>query len=142
MNETWALAYAGGVAAVVVVLGMLGAAIRRSLVTTMLCVETSCVGAALLAGVIARLNGSTAAVAIGFLVLSIGALQVVVGCAVAVAVYRRKGTLNLDEMKELTIQSFADEPARAFLNKYPLKDLLTKLLAIDLTIKQVGSQST
>ena len=81
--------------------GLAGLIIRRSLLVGLLSLNLSFAGGALAFVRFGARNGSHEGVGLAVLLLSLGALWSVVGASTAIAVYRRRGTVNLDELREL-----------------------------------------
>ena len=83
------------------VTGVAGMLLRRSVLVVLMSFELCVWGAAvtLLAFALGRGDARGAAFAVVFLVL--GAAWAVAGAAIAIATFRRRGTANLDELREL-----------------------------------------
>jgi NADH-quinone oxidoreductase subunit K len=82
-------------------LGLSGALVRRSLLVALLSLQLSA-----LAGVVAfvafgMLRGDPDGLARAVVLLFLAAVQAVLGATVAIVVFRRRATVNLDELREL-----------------------------------------
>ena len=75
--------------------------IRRSFVVALFATLLSLCGPALAFAHFAIGRSDGAGLAVALLVLMLGGVLAVVGSAVLIAVYRRRGTVNLDELREL-----------------------------------------
>lgn len=93
------LAVAGGMA--LVVLGIGGMLLRRSIVVVVMSGAVAALGATLTLASISTARGDAKGVALSLLLLVLAAAWSLVGCAAALATYRRRGTENLDELREL-----------------------------------------
>ena len=96
---TPAAALAAGLAFFVVGLG--GAATRRSLLVVLMSTELCVLGAAIVFAAYGAARGDPRGAAYAVVVLVLGAVLALVGAATAIAVYRRRATVNLDELREL-----------------------------------------
>ena len=81
--------------------GLGGMLARRSLLVVWMATELCVLGAAVAFGAFAAARGDPKGAAYAFVVLVLGAVLAVVGTAVAIAVYRRRATVNVDELREL-----------------------------------------
>lgn len=88
-------------AALLFVFGLAGALLRRSLLVVLLSIELSVLGAALAFVAFALARGDAAGLAKAALLLFFGVSQAALGAAAALAVFRRRATVNLDELREL-----------------------------------------
>lgn len=82
-------------------IGLAGALTRRSLIVVISALVLSWSGPVLLLAHFARMRQDAQGLAHVVLILLLGVSVVVMSCAVAVAAYRRRGTINLDELREL-----------------------------------------
>lgn len=83
------------------VLGLGGALVRRSLLVTLLAFELAAMGAVVVLVGFALPAGDPDALARAVVLLFVAVAHAVLGAAVAIAIFRRRGTLNLDELREL-----------------------------------------
>lgn len=93
------IAVGGGMA--LVVLGIGGMLLRRSIVVVVMSGAVATLGATLTLAAYATAKGDAKGVAIALLLLVLAASWSLVGCAAALATYRRRGTENVDELREL-----------------------------------------
>ena len=83
------------------VLGIAGMLVRRSILVVLLSFELCVWGAALTLVVFALGRGDPRGLAWATVFLVLGAAWAIVGAAAAIAAFRRRGTANLDELREL-----------------------------------------
>ena len=95
----WQLAVAVGAA--IVVLGLGAMVLRRSILVVVMGGVLSLLGATLTLGAFAAARGDARAAAAALLLLVLAAAWSIAGGAIALAAYRRRGTENLDELREL-----------------------------------------
>ncbi len=81
--------------------GILGMLIRRSFVVALLSLQVSTVGGALLFCSFALQRQDGAGLSSAIIVVALACLLSTCGAAVTIAVFRRRGTVNLDELREL-----------------------------------------
>lgn len=93
------IAVGGGMA--LVVLGIGGMLLRRSIVVVIMSGAVATLGASLTLAAFSTAKGDAKGVAISLLLLALCAAWSLVGAAAALATYRRRGTENLDELREL-----------------------------------------
>ena len=88
-------------ASLLFVIGLAGALLRRSFLVTLFSFQLCVLGAALafVAFAIARHDAQGLAKAAGLIFL--GVIYAVLGAATTIAVFRRRATVNLDELREL-----------------------------------------
>lgn len=91
---SWAAAVAG----VMLAIGVVGVLTRRSALVVFMCVEMMLNAANLTFLAYARERGSMDGHAAAFFVMAVAAAEAAVGLAVMIAVYRSRGTLNVDEV--------------------------------------------
>jgi NADH-quinone oxidoreductase subunit K len=82
-------------------LGLAGALVRRSLLVTVLSLQVASLGAVLAFVAFGIANADSGGLARGVVVLFVGVVHAILGAAVTIAVFRRRGTVNLDELREL-----------------------------------------
>jgi len=86
---------------VVFAIGCAGVALRRNPVAMLMCVELM-LNAAIIALVLgSRIHGKAIGQSAALLVLVLGAAEAVVGLALALAVFRARATVDVDEPQEL-----------------------------------------
>lgn len=83
------------------IVGLCGMLIRRSLLTALLCLNLSVLGASLLFCVFALRRRDAAGLRDALLMMASVSLLSSAGAAVAIAVFRRRATVHLDELREL-----------------------------------------
>lgn len=83
------------------VVGLAGALLRRSLLVTLLSFELCVLGAVLAFVDFAVARGDGAGLAKAAVLLFLGVTHAVLGAAATLAVFRRRATVNLDELREL-----------------------------------------
>jgi NADH-quinone oxidoreductase subunit K len=88
-------------ACALVVIGLAGMLLRRSLLVTVMGVELCLLGAALAFSAYAIARGDPVGLAAGVVILLVGAVWAVIGSALALTLFRRRGTVNIDELREL-----------------------------------------
>jgi NADH-quinone oxidoreductase subunit K len=82
-------------------LGMVGVLIRRNALIILMCVELMLNAANLNLIAFARQSGSVGGQAFALLVMGLAAADVAVGLAIVVALYRRKDTVQVDQINLL-----------------------------------------
>src|SRR5262249_2312289 len=88
-------------AAVLFALGLAGVILKRNALIVFMCVELMLNGANLTFLAFARANGTLSGHAIAFFVIAVAAAEAAVGLAIVIAVFRTRGTVNVDELTEL-----------------------------------------
>lgn len=83
------------------VVGLGGMMVRRSLLTALMGGVIASMGGALAWGHFALARQQPEGVARAVLFLLLSGVFAVVGAGLAIAIYRRRGTVNLDELREL-----------------------------------------
>ncbi len=87
--------------AVLFVLGAVTVLSRRNAIVAFMGVEVMFNAANLALLAFARQTGDMHGHAIAFFVMAVAAAEAAVGLAIIIAVFRRKATVNLDELREL-----------------------------------------
>lgn len=87
--------------AILFTLGALGVLIRRNAIVIFMSVELMLNAANLAFVAFARLNGSLNGQIFVFFVMTVAAAEVAVGLALIVAIFRTKGSINVDEISTL-----------------------------------------
>ncbi len=82
-------------------IGVLGVLIRRNALIILMCVELMLNAANLNLIAFARHSGSAHGQVFALLVMGLAAAEVAIGLAIVVALYRRKNSLNVDEINLL-----------------------------------------
>jgi NADH-quinone oxidoreductase subunit K len=84
-----------------VVLGLGGMLLRRSILVVTMSGALATLGASLTLVVLASAKGDAKGIAVALLLLLLAAAWSLAGAAAALTTYRRRGTENLDELREL-----------------------------------------
>ena len=82
-------------------LGVVGVMVRRNAIITLLSIELMLNAANLLFIVFARLHGDIGGQLMVFFVMTVAAAEAAVGLAILVAVYRCKGSIDVDGLNVL-----------------------------------------
>lgn len=85
-------------AAVLFCLGMLGVLIRRNALVVFMCVELMLNAANLTFLAFARERGDVTGHLSAFFIIAVAAAEAAVGLAIVIAVFRSRGTVNIDEL--------------------------------------------
>lgn len=93
--------WAAMMAAMMLSVGVLGVLTRRNAIIVFMSVELMLNAANLSFLAFARERGSMDGHAAAFFVVAVAAAEAAIGLAVLIAVFRSKGTLNIDEVTEL-----------------------------------------
>jgi NADH-quinone oxidoreductase subunit K len=88
-------------AALLFAFGLVGVLVKRNALIVMMCVELMLNAANLTFLAFARQFGSNGGHAIAFFVIAVAASEAAVGLAIIIAIYRTRGSINLDEVREL-----------------------------------------
>lgn len=83
------------------VLGVVGVMVRRNAIVTLMSIELMLNAGNLLLIVFARVHQDVGGQVMVFLVLTIAAAEAAVGLAILVAVFRRKGSIDVDGLNVL-----------------------------------------
>ena len=89
------------VAGILFVLGVVGVMVRRNAIVTLMSIELMLNAANLLLVVFARVHNDIGGQVMVFFVLTVAAAEAAVGLAILVAVYRRKGSIDVDGLNIL-----------------------------------------
>ena len=89
------------VAAILFVLGVVGVMVRRNAIVTLMSIELMLNAANLLLVVFARVHNDVGGQVMVFFVLTVAAAEAAVGLAILVAVFRRKGSIDVDGLNIL-----------------------------------------
>ena len=82
-------------------IGSVGVLVRRNALVMFMSVELQLNAANLALVAFSRMHGNLDGQVLAFFSMVVAAAEVVVGLAIIVAVYRRRQTVNVDELKEL-----------------------------------------
>ncbi len=88
-------------AAVLFTIGLSGVLLKRNALIIMMSVELMLNAANLTFIAFARQTGNVGGHAIAFFVIAVAAAEAAVGLAIVIAVFRTRGTLNVDEVRSL-----------------------------------------
>jgi NADH-quinone oxidoreductase subunit K len=88
-------------AAVLFGIGLAGVMVKRNMLVVFMCVELMLNAANLTFLAFARQTGNLSGHAIAFFVMAVAAAEAAVGLAIVIAVFRTRGTLNVDEVTTL-----------------------------------------
>lgn len=89
------------VAGILFILGVIGVMVRRNAIVTLMSIELMLNAANLLLIVFARVHNDIGGQIMVFFVLTVAAAEAAVGLAILVAVYRRKGSIDVDGLNLL-----------------------------------------
>ena len=87
--------------AVLLAIGLGGVVVKRNMLVVFMCIELMLNAANLTFLAFARQSGSLNGHAIAFFVMAVAAAEAAVGLAIVIAVFRTRGTLNVDEVAAL-----------------------------------------
>jgi NADH-quinone oxidoreductase subunit K len=87
--------------AVLFAIGLGGVVVKRNMLVVFMCIELMLNAANLTFLAFARQSGSLNGHAIAFFVMAVAAAEAAVGLAIVIAVFRTRGTLNVDEVATL-----------------------------------------
>ena len=85
-------------AAVLFGIGLVGVLVKRNMLVVFMCIELMLNAANLTFLAFARQQGSMSGHAIAFFVIAVAAAEAAVGLAIVIAVFRTRGTLQVDEV--------------------------------------------
>ena len=88
-------------AAVLFGVGLVGVLIKRNALIVMMCIELMLNAANLTFLAFARQQGNVGGHAIAFFVIAVAAAEAAVGLAIVIAIYRTRGSVNVDDVREL-----------------------------------------
>ncbi len=88
-------------AAVLFTIGLGGVVVKRNMLVVFMCIELMLNAANLTFLAFSRQTGNLSGHAIAFFVMAVAAAEAAVGLAVVIAVFRTRGTLNVDEVTAL-----------------------------------------
>lgn len=82
-------------------IGLAGVVVKRNMLVVFMCVELMLNSANLTFLAFSRQSGNLSGHAIAFFVIAVAAAEAAVGLAIIIAVFRTRGTLNVDEVTAL-----------------------------------------
>jgi NADH-quinone oxidoreductase subunit K len=82
-------------------IGLLGVLIRRNTLVVFMCLELMLVASTLALVAFSRFNGTMDGNVFVFFILTVAAAEVAVGLAIIVALFRKRQTIQLDELSSL-----------------------------------------
>ncbi len=88
-------------AAVLFAIGLAGVVARRNALIVFMCIELMLNAANLTFLAYSRQSGNLSGHAIAFFVIAVAAAEAAVGLAIVIAVFRTRGTVNVDEVTTL-----------------------------------------
>ncbi|HEX9289423.1 MAG TPA: NADH-quinone oxidoreductase subunit NuoK [Anaeromyxobacteraceae bacterium] len=88
-------------AAFLFAIGLAGVVVKRNMLVVFMCIELMLNAANLTFLTFARQSGNMAGHAIAFFIIAVAAAEAAVGLAIVIAVFRTRGTLNVDEVTTL-----------------------------------------
>jgi NADH-quinone oxidoreductase subunit K len=95
------VAYYLALAAALFAIGLIGVLLKRNALIVMMCLELMMNAANLTFLAFARQHGSLGGHAVAFFVIAIAACEAAVGLAIVIAVFRTRGSLDLEEARAL-----------------------------------------
>jgi NADH-quinone oxidoreductase subunit K len=88
-------------AAALFCMGMLGVLVRRNALVVFMCVELMLNAANLTFLAFARQHGDMVGHVSAFFVIAVAAAEAAIGLAIVIAVFRSRGTLNVDDIRTM-----------------------------------------
>jgi NADH-quinone oxidoreductase subunit K len=88
-------------AAILFTIGLGGVLVKRNALIVFMCIELMLNAANLTFLAFARQSGNMSGHAIAFFVIAVAAAEAAVGLAIVIAVFRSRGTVNVDEVNTL-----------------------------------------
>jgi NADH-quinone oxidoreductase subunit K len=88
-------------AAVLFTLGMFGVMVRRNALVVFMCIELMLNAANLTFLAFARQRGDDLGHISAFFIIAVAAAEAAIGLAIVIAVFRSRGTLNVEEIKTM-----------------------------------------
>lgn len=89
-------------AAFLFTLGLLGTIFKKDLISTLLCLELMMGGVSLLMILFSKATGFLDAQIMIFFILIVSACEVAIGLSLIIALYRKKQTIYIDDIKIIT----------------------------------------
>jgi NADH-quinone oxidoreductase subunit K len=90
-----------GISFVLFAIGLLGVLLRRNTLVVFMCLELMLVASTLALVAFSRFNGTMDGNVFVFFILTVAAAEVAVGLAIIVALFRKRQTVQLDELNSL-----------------------------------------
>lgn len=87
--------------AILFTIGLVGVVVRRNALIVFMCIELMLNAANLTFLAFARQSATLSGHAVAFFVIAVAAAEAAVGLAIVVAIFRTRGTINLDEVTTL-----------------------------------------
>ncbi len=88
-------------AAVLFTIGLAGVLVKRNALVVFMCIELMLNAANLTFLAFARQSANLSGHAIAFFVIAVAAAEAAVGLAIVIAIFRTRGTVNVDEVNTL-----------------------------------------
>src|ERR671917_2497117 len=88
-------------AAALFCMGMFGVLVRRNALVVFMCVELMLNAANLTFLAFARMRGDSIGHVSAFFVIAVAAAEAAIGLAIVIAVFRSRGSVNIDDMKTM-----------------------------------------
>ncbi len=89
------------ISAVLFAIGFLGVLLRRNTLVVFMCLELMLVASTLALVAFSRFNGTMDGNVFVFFILTVAAAEVAVGLAIIVALFRKRHTIQMDELNTL-----------------------------------------
>jgi NADH-quinone oxidoreductase subunit K len=90
-----------GLSALLFAIGFFGVLVRRNTLVIFMCLELMLVASTLGLVAFSRYNGAMDGNVFVFFILTVAAAEVAVGLAIIVALFRKRGTVQVDELDSL-----------------------------------------
>lgn len=90
-----------GLSVVLFAIGLLGVLVRRNTLVIFMCLELMLVASTLALVAFSRFNGTMDGNVFVFFILTVAAAEVAVGLAIIVALFRKRQTIQVDELNAL-----------------------------------------
>ena len=87
--------------ALLFVIGFLGVLVRKNTLVIYMCLELMLVASTIALVAFSRFNGTLDGNVFVFFILTVAAAEVAVGLAIIVALFRKRGTVQVDELNAL-----------------------------------------
>jgi NADH-quinone oxidoreductase subunit K len=90
-----------GIAIVLFAIGLVGVLVRRNTLVVFMCLELMLVASTLALVAFSRFNGTMDGNVFVFFILTVAAAEVAVGLAIIVALFRKRQTIQVDQLNTL-----------------------------------------
>lgn len=90
-----------GIAVALFAIGLLGVLVRRNTLVVFMCLELMLVASTLALVAFSRFNGTMDGNVFVFFILTVAAAEVAVGLAIIVALFRKRQTIQIDQLNTL-----------------------------------------